>query len=83
MSTYLTHTHTHTHTHIYIYIYIYMLASKYYIMKVKASPCSIYSDSHTMNNLSIAFHAFAWCMLRSFLVDHTLLVRYVNNKEKN
>ena len=36
------------------------------------------SDFHTIDNLSIPFHDFARCMLKSLSVDKMLLARYVN-----
>ena len=35
-------------------------------------------DFHMINNLSIAVHAFASCVLISFSVDEILLPRYIN-----
>ena len=43
--------------------------------------CFILSDRldfHMNNNLSIAVHVFASCILMSFSVDETLLLRYMN-----
>ena len=35
-------------------------------------------DFYPITNLSIAFHAFTWCMLTSLSVDEMLLPRYMN-----
>ena len=35
------------------------------------------SDIHMIDDLSIAIHDFAWCILTSLSVDETLLPRYV------
>ena len=36
------------------------------------------SDFHMIDNLSIAVHAFVWCILTSLSVNEILLPRYVN-----
>ena len=41
------------------------------------SPC-ILLDFHIIDSVSIAFHAFAWRLLTSILVDEILLLRHMN-----